>query len=314
MPYHGPEYTQPGAVMARKPHSKKGPTRKGPPKKGPGKKGAKGHNPHRGKPDMPGRNRDAHHRGPRAGEGGNPHLLFGLHAVAEAWVNPERRIRRLVVSDSGLKSMEKAISKARALGLNRPEPEMRDKAEIDKMLPGQVHQGIVLDAAPLDAPDLVEALADEAGDENSIFVLLDQVSDPHNLGAILRSCAAFGAAGLIVQDRVTPEITGTMAKSACGAAEHVPIIRETNLARAMEQAKEAGYWCVGLDERGESTLADALANGRIVLVLGAEGPGLRRLTAEKCDMLVRLPTAGPIGSLNVSNAAAVSLYELIRAR
>lgn len=298
--------------MARKPHSKKGP------------KGVKGRKPYRGKPGRDERNRSGgshgggkrpHHDKPRNERGGgNPALLYGLHAVAEAWTNPERKIRRLVVTDAGLEAMGPAMKTARSLGLDRPEPEIRDKREVDNLAPGMVHQGIVLDAAPLNAPDIVEALADEAGIDNSIFVLLDQVSDPHNIGAILRSCAAFGAAGLLVQDRVTPDITGTLAKSACGAVEHVPIIRETNLARVMEQAKEAGYWCIGLDERGESTLADAPAHGKIIIVLGAEGPGLRRLTAEKCDMLVRLPTAGPIGSLNVSNAAAVSLYELVRAR
>ena len=240
-------------------------------------------------------------------------LLYGLHAVAEAWCNPDRKIRRLVVSEAGLKSMEKALKTAHGRGLKRPEPEIRDKREIDAMVPGMVHQGIVLDTAPLNNPDLVELLADEAGNERSIIVMLDQVSDPHNIGAVLRSCAAFGAAGLLVHERSTPDVTGTMAKSACGAVEHVPIIRETNLARAMEQMKEAGYWCIGLDEKGESLLAEAPQQGKTVLVLGAEGPGLRRLTEENCDMLLRLPTQGAIASLNVSNAAAVALYELVRA-
>jgi 23S rRNA (guanosine2251-2'-O)-methyltransferase len=169
---------------------------------------------------------------------------------------------------------------------------------------------VALLSEPLREPALEDIVA-EAG-ERALLVLLDRVSDPHNVGAVLRSAAVFGAQAVVVPEYGAPEITGALAKAASGAVEHVPLVRVVNLARAMDALKEAGFWCVGLDEEAERGLAGASPGGRVALALGAEGAGLRRLTRERCDLLARLPARGAIKSLNVSNAAAVALYELTR--
>ncbi|PWC78004.1 pseudouridine synthase [Azospirillum sp. TSH64] len=242
-------------------------------------------------------------------------LIYGLHPVAAALTNPERRIHRLLVTDSGRAALEPAIAAARAQGLQRPEASPTDRVELDRMLPpGAVHQGVVVDASPL--PDLgIEDLCNElAGETSAVIVALDQVTDPHNVGAILRSAAAFGARAVVVTERHAPETTGVLAKSASGALEAVPLIRVTNLARALTDLQQNGFWSVGLAESGPSTLAKLNLTGKTVLVMGAEGSGLRRLTMERCDTIARLPTGGPVGSLNVSNAAAVALYEVARLR
>lgn len=143
-------------------------------------------------------------------------------------------------------------------------------------------------------------------------MVLDQVTDPHNVGAVLRSAAAFGALAVVVPDRHAPDETGTLAKSASGALERMPLVRVSNLVRALEQLKDGGFWIAGLAAEGTTTLAQAKLSGKTALVLGSEGEGLRRLTREHCDYLVRLPMTDAVESLNVSNAAAVALYELIR--
>jgi len=241
-------------------------------------------------------------------------MLYGIHPVSAAWTNPERQCRHLYATPPALASFQPVLDRARDMGLKRPAPVVADRDTIERMLPpGAVHQGLALDSEPLPELGLEDVLI-AAGDGPAALVLLDQVTDPHNVGAILRSAAALGARGVIVQSRHAPEITGVLAKSASGAVEVVPLISETNLSRAIERLRDAGFYVAGLDEAGAVSLAEAGFGDRVVLALGAEGEGLRRLVAEHCTELVSLPTEPPIGSLNVSNAAAIGLYEIARRR
>lgn len=241
-------------------------------------------------------------------------MLYGIHAVTAAWLNPDRPCRHLYATAQALAGFAPVIADAAARGLKRPPPITVEREAIEKLLPlGAVHQGLALDAEPLPEVDLEDALI-AAGNGPATFVLLDQVTDPHNVGAILRSAAALGAKGVIVQTRHAPEVTGVLAKAASGAVEIVPLLRETNLSRAIERLRDENFFVVGLAERGETTIADTAFGERVVLALGAEGEGLRRLVAENCSQLVSLPTQPPIGSLNVSNAAAIGLYEIARRR
>src|SRR5690606_9849177 len=169
-----------------------------------------------------------------------------------------------------------ALARAREAGIDRPEPETVERALLDRFLKGAVHQGLAVEVAPLEAPELDDLGRAATLATRTVVVVLDQVTDPHNVGAILRSAAAFGAAGLVVTDRHAPEVTGVLAKAACGAVEHVPIIRVRNLGRALDSLAEWGFLRVGLAEEAEATLAEALASepagpARMALVLGAEG-------------------------------------------
>lgn len=270
--------------------------------------------------NSPGRSARGQMRGRTGGKSGGPDgavWLYGSHAVLAALANPARRIRRILLTEAAARAHGDAIA---ALpdrkGLDRaggPRAETMDRIEIETLLPpGAVHQGIALLADPLDPPALGDIL-DRAGPQ-ALLVVLDRVTDPQNAGAVLRSAAAFGACAVIVPKDHAPPVTGALAKAASGALEFVPPIPVTNLARALEAIKQAGFWCLGLDSEGPDTLVGAHDTGRAALVLGAEGAGLRRLTRESCDGLYRLPTVPPIASLNVSNAAAVGLYELARTR
>ncbi|HUY68350.1 MAG TPA: 23S rRNA (guanosine(2251)-2'-O)-methyltransferase RlmB [Alphaproteobacteria bacterium] len=242
---------------------------------------------------------------------GDNAFLWGLHAVRAAWLNPKRRCHRLLATEAGLAAFAATLEEAKTSGLARPEPKRIERSELDRLLPpGSVNQGIVLETAPLPEPQLYEII--DADPPPDVLLVLDQVTDPHNVGAILRSAAAFGAGGVILTERNAPGVTGVLAKAASGALEHVPHIHVVNLARALDDLREAGYWCVGLAEEGTRDLAACDLSGRTALVLGAEGEGLRQLTRKKCDELARLPTGGPIASLNVSNAAATALYEVRR--
>lgn len=239
--------------------------------------------------------------------------LYGRHAVAAALANPARRIRRLVALPDTAAEL-RALAAGAAAALPPGAPEILDRHGFDLLLtPAAVHQGMALAAEPLpaqDIEDVLDGLAERP--EPHIIVLLDQVTDPHNIGAILRSAAAFAALAVVLPEHGAPPVTGALAKAASGALEAVPLLRVTNLARTLDRLKEAGFWCLGLAEGAGETLASVDPGRRVALVLGAEGSGLRRLTRERCDLMARLPTRGEPASLNVSNAAAIALYELTR--
>ena len=254
----------------------------------------------RGKPREP---RSAPSKLPRAS-------LYGFHAVSKAWMNGDREIKALYATDQGLKSFEDILQKGRSAGLDRPAPKEVDKHTLEKMLPqGAVHQGLALDC-PLIEEASVQDFIIQGKQKPMMLVMLDQVTDPHNVGAILRSACVFGLDGMIMQRKHAPFLDGVLAKTACGAVEHVPVAYETNLNRSIESLQDAGFFVYGLDERGEDLSELSGLPDKTVLVMGAEGPGLRRLVKENCDSLLRLPTDGPISSLNVSNAAAVTFYAL----
>jgi 23S rRNA (guanosine2251-2'-O)-methyltransferase len=240
--------------------------------------------------------------------------LYGRQAVAAALANKARRVRRLVALADAADELRR-LAAAAAARLPASGVEVLDRRGFDLLLPQAVHQGMALAAEPLPARDLDDVL-DGIGEAvgAQIVVLLDQVTDPHNIGAILRSASAFAARAVVLPEHGAPPVTGTLAKAASGALEVVPLIRVTNLARSLDRLKEAGFWCVGLEEGAAKTLAEIDPGSRVALVLGGEGSGLRRLTRERCDLLARLPTRGEPASLNVSNAAAIALYELTRRR
>jgi 23S rRNA (guanosine2251-2'-O)-methyltransferase len=251
--------------------------------------------------------------GGTAGSGGAL-WLHGVHPVLAALGNPRRRCRRLLLTEEAERAMGERLRQALAgrAGLER---KTLARSELDRLLPGAVHQGLALEAEPLEAPDLDAVLRQAGAAPAALLVVLDQVTDPHNVGAILRSAAAFGALGVVVTERHAPAATAALAKAASGALETTPLLRVTNLARALDAIKEAGLWCIGLDAAAPQSLAEAALDRKLALVLGAEGAGMRRLTREGCDLLLRIPMApAAIASLNVSNAAAVALYELARRR
>jgi 23S rRNA (guanosine2251-2'-O)-methyltransferase len=229
--------------------------------------------------------------------------LYGVHAVTAALANPNRKCLRLLATPgSAANLMDSPI-----------EPEIVDRDVLDDALPyGAVHQGLALLTADLPSLSIEDVAHHAEGRKRTVVVVLDQVTDPQNIGATLRSAAAFGAFAVIVPDRNTPEATGAMAKAASGALETVPLIRPNNLVRALEALKTHGFWVVGLDMDAPSSLPEADLPDRCVLALGAEGRGLRRLTRETCDMMVRVPMTSQIESLNVSASAAVALYEWSR--
>ena len=224
--------------------------------------------------------------------------FWGKHAVAAALDNPDRKVLRAWATREAASFMQFPDHVAVTLA---------DVADLGRLVPHDApHQGVVIEAEPLEDIWLGDLLA--TADERSVLLVLDQVTDPHNVGAILRSAAAFRALGIVTQDRHSPPEGGVIAKAASGALERVPWARVVNLARALEEIAEAGFWRIGLAGDVDTELKDALGPPRVALVLGAEGPGMRSNTREHCDALARLPISDAVESLNVSNAAAVALY------
>ena len=251
-------------------------------------------------------------RAPRGGE----RWLYGRHPVAAALANPERRWRRLAVLAGQEAEAQQLLASAvaeRRGGEGAALQVMAREALSALLPPGVVHQGLALDAEPLPEPRLDNLVHDiESAAGRSVVVVLDQVTDPQNVGAVLRSAAAFGARAVVVAAHGAPPATGALAKAASGALDRLPLIRAVNLARALDRLKEAGFWVCGLDETAGEPLATLDLGERTALVLGSEGNGIRRLVRERCDYLARLPTTPAQPTLNVSNAAAIALYELVR--
>ena len=291
-----PQRDQPGAGQG-------GPHREGRPHGGQGKPFQKPDNRQRNafnRPDRP-RHHDHHPRPPDTPRGAI--WLYGLHAVAAALANPARRLRHLMLTEEAQQVLARRQAPPWPVA-----PEQVDRGRLDHLLGRDIaHQGAALLADPLPTPSLQQAL-----ERPGPLLVLDQVTDPRNVGAILRSAGAFGAATVITQDRNAPEETGALAKAASGALETVPLLRAVNIARTLIALKAAGIWTVGLDAGGAPLSGQALAGRRVALVLGAEGEGLRRLTRETCDEIAGLRMPGKMESLNVSAAASVALYELMR--
>jgi 23S rRNA (guanosine2251-2'-O)-methyltransferase len=224
-------------------------------------------------------------------------ILYGWHTVTAALQNPARRIRRLLATENAARRLVDLSPAARIA------PEIVRPEAIARLLsPDAVHNGLFAEADPLPSPDLDEVAP------TGIVLVLDQITDPHNVGAILRVAAAFAATAVVTTARHSPEATGVLAKSASGALEHVPVVTVQNLARALERLRERGYLLIGLDSSGENGLDELALRAPVALVLGAEGKGLRHLTRATCEHVARLDLPGAIKSLNVSNAAVLALY------
>ena len=224
--------------------------------------------------------------------------FWGKHAVAAALDNPDRKVLRAWATreTAGFMQFPKDVQVTLA-----------EAPDLGRLVPNDApHQGVVIELEPLEEAWLDDVLGQAP--ERAVLLVLDQVTDPHNVGAILRSAAAFGAIGIVTQDRHSPPESGALAKAASGALERVPWVRVVNLARSLEEIGEAGFWRIGLAGEADTDLKDALGSPRVALVLGAEGSGMRQNTREHCDAVARLPISDSIESLNVSNAAAVALY------
>jgi len=231
------------------------------------------------------------------GDADGPVVMYGWHTVTTALQNPARQLRKLLATENAARRMsDEGISP-------RITPEIvRPSAIAERLLPDAVHQGLYLEADPLPSPAIEELPA------QGVVLVLDQITDPHNVGAIFRSASAFAAAAIVTTQRHSPEATGALAKAASGALEYVPLINVQNLARALTALKQRGFLVIGLDSGGDADFADLALRAPLALVLGAEGKGLRQLTKATCDHVARIDLPGQIKSLNVSNATALALY------
>lgn len=232
--------------------------------------------------------------------------LYGIHSAKAALANPDRKVKRTVLTTRAVEEIGPKL-------LGQVRYEIADSDTVSKLLPaGAVHQGIALQCDPLPKRDL-EDILDLPAEGRRIVLIMDQISDPQNAGAILRTAAAFGVTAVIVQDRHAPPESGALAKAASGALDTIPYIQVVNISRVLEQLGEREFWRIALAGDGDSVLKDAMPAGDVALVLGSEGSGIRRLVRENCDVSAHVPIASAMESLNVSNAAAIALYELRRA-
>ncbi len=233
----------------------------------------------------------------------NEHIIYGRHAVLSALSNPKRVIKKLLIAKENKSEFE-----AKNLNIT---PVYVEKKEIDKILPQDaVHQGYALYCKRLETYDINDLITLANNKERCHILILDQVTDPQNIGAIIRSCVAFKTLGLIVQDKNSPLESGAMVKASAGTIEHLPIARVTNLSRAIETLKDNGFWVMGMDGYATTTIDKINKSGKTAIVMGSEGKGMRRLVQENCDSSVKLVISPNVESLNVSTAAAIALYEL----
>lgn len=224
--------------------------------------------------------------------------IYGKHAVRAAVLNENRRVFKVVVLPQNRDFLSDSSVKV----------EVVDKNYFSSLFgKDAIHQGCAAQVLPLD-----EFFLEDLSDDDRPIVFLDQVTDPQNIGSILRASAVFGAKAVVLPEINSPEVTAVIAKVASGALESIPLIKVKNLVQSIKMLKKEGYWCLGLDERGDKTIGEMDLSGKFVLIIGSEGQGMRRLTRENCDFLVQLPSIGDFSTLNAAQAATVSLYEILR--
>ena len=239
-------------------------------------------------------------------------LLWGNHAVTAALANSDRKIYEIFFTESKQKNVQRLINSRRSVSKGyKIKLNAISSKDLTSLLPDHsVHQGLAAIVGELDNGGLDLLINRTYSSRYSFVVVLDQVTDPHNLGAVIRSAAAFSVDAIIVHDRSTPRLDGALGKAASGALEHIPIIRTKNIARTIDKLKKSEFWCIGLSDDADNDLSSLGVHTRTAVVLGAEGEGLRRLTRESCDILARLPTSLNFPTLNISNAASITFYEI----